>query len=57
MVHCDPAPPHPDPGEVSMAICPPDLGQVAILLGIGLLIVLVVRVMARRADGEEAEGA
>lgn len=39
-----------------MAICPPDLGQVAILLGIGLLIVLAVRVMARRADREEVDG-
>lgn len=39
MVHCDPAPPHPPPGEVPMAMClSPEMVGVVLLLTAAVII-------------------
>lgn len=52
LVHCDPAPPHPAPGEISNAICfypEPMLAIVGLTLAIGV----VLAVMHCRTEVEE----
>jgi hypothetical protein len=44
MPHCDPAPPHPEPGQVYNAICPPD--PLAILAVAGLLLIVLALLYA-----------
>jgi len=47
MPHCDPAPPHPDPGEISMALCPPGTTDLVMLVLVAALILAGVLIMSK----------
>jgi len=47
MPHCDPAPPHPEPGTVYATICPPTVEEAVIALGLVAVILIMSRYIGR----------
>jgi len=47
MPHCDPAPPHPEPGAVYNVVCPPSVEVVLLLVALVALIAITNRYIGR----------
>lgn len=38
LVHCNPAPPHPEPGHLVGAVCPPSLPEIVAIVALFLFV-------------------
>ena len=57
MVHCNPASPHPEPGTLIKAVCPPSLTEIGIFLAVITISIIFIRYFASKIDTQGKEEA